>query len=106
MIKLNKLGILCMTLVLLIMFTNKASATSDISPASLNYFVEKLDIEVFKQEKDYYCAVFQTRSELVLQIKYGGKIIGLCNSESEETNYYTKEMVEQLYKILEKCEKF
>ena len=55
MIKLNKLGILCMTLVLLIMFTNKASATSDISPASLNYFVEKLDIEVFKQEKDYYC---------------------------------------------------
>ena len=34
MIKLNKLGILCMTLVLLIMFTNKASATSDISPAS------------------------------------------------------------------------
>ena len=55
MIKLNKLGILCMTLVLLIMFTNKASATSDISPASLNYFVEKLDIVVFKQEKDYYC---------------------------------------------------
>lgn len=52
-------------------------------------------------EKDYYCAVFQTRSELVLPIKYGGKIIGVFNSESEETNYYTKEMVEQLYKILE-----
>lgn len=58
-------------------------------------------IDDVKKEKDYYCAVFQTRSELVLPIKYGGKIIGVFNSESEETNYYTKEMVEQLYKILE-----
>lgn len=53
------------------------------------------------KEKDYYCAVLQTRSELVLSIKYGGKIIGVFNSESEETNYYTKKMVEQLNKILE-----
>lgn len=59
------------------------------------------NLDDVKKEKDYYCAVFQTRSELVLPIKYGGKIIGVFNSESEETNYYTKEMVEQLYKILE-----
>lgn len=53
------------------------------------------------EENDYYCAVFQTQSELVLPIKYGGKIIGVFNSESEEVNYYTQEMVERLYKILE-----
>lgn len=58
-------------------------------------------IDDVMKENDYYCAVFQTRSELVLPIKYGGKIIGVFNSESEETNYYTKEMAEQLYKILE-----
>lgn len=39
---------------------------------------------------------FGYRPELVLPIKYGGKIIGVFNSESEETNYYTKEMVEQI----------
>lgn len=53
------------------------------------------------EETDYYCAVFQTNSELVLPIKYEGKIIGVFNSESEERNYYNKEMVEQLSIILE-----
>ena len=36
----------------------------------------------------------------VLPIKYGGKVIGVFNSESEEENYYNQEMVIQLTKVL------
>ena len=53
-----------------------------------------------KQEVEYFCAVFQTKSEVVLPIKYGGKVIGVFNSESEEENYYNQEMVIQLTKVL------
>lgn len=58
-------------------------------------------IDDVKEEKDYYCAVFQTCAELVLPIKYDGKIIGVFNSECEEVNYYNKEMIRRLYKILD-----
>ncbi|MCH5345012.1 MAG: putative DNA binding domain-containing protein [Acetatifactor sp.] len=54
-----------------------------------------------KKETDYFCAVVQTNSELVLPIKHGGKVIGVFNSESEERNYYNKGMIEKLSKILE-----
>ena len=53
------------------------------------------------EEKDYYCAVVQTKSELILPIKYGEKIIGVFNSESEEKNYYNREMTIHLSSILE-----
>lgn len=39
--------------------------------------------------------------KLVLPIKYDGKIIGVFNSECEEVNYYNKEMIRRLYKILD-----
>ena len=58
-------------------------------------------IDDVMKENDYYCAVFQTCAELVLPIKYDGKIIGVFNSECEEVNYYNKEMIRRLYKILD-----
>lgn len=53
-----------------------------------------------EKEERYFCAVFQTKSEVVLPIKHGGKVIGVFNSESEETNYYKQEMIIQLTKVL------
>lgn len=53
-----------------------------------------------KNEVEYFCAVFQTKSEVVLPIKYGEKVIGVFNSESEEENYYNQEIVIQLTKVL------
>lgn len=53
-----------------------------------------------KKEPGYFCAVFQTKSEVVLPIKHGEKVIGVFNSESEEKNYYNQEMIIQLEKVL------
>ena len=58
-------------------------------------------IDDVKNEKEYYCAVYETCSELVLPIRYGGKVIGIFNSESEEINYYTKGMISRLERLLE-----
>lgn len=58
-------------------------------------------IDDVKNEKEYYCAVYETCSELVLPIRYGGKVIGIFNSEGEEINYYTKGMISRLERLLE-----
>lgn len=49
---------------------------------------------------DYFCAVYETNSEVVLPIKYHGKIIGVFNSESEELYHYKEGMVKKLLKLL------
>lgn len=47
-------------------------------------------------EKEYFCAVGKTKSEVVVPIKIFDKIVGVINSESEEKDYYDEEMVSNL----------
>lgn len=42
---------------------------------------------------DYFEAVGETRSELAIPIRTGNEVFGVINSESEEFDYYTEEMV-------------
>ena len=57
-------------------------------------------VDNVKKKAGYFYAVRQTKSEVVLPIKHGGKVIGVFNSESEEKNHYNQEMVNQLTKVL------
>jgi len=48
------------------------------------------------QDSKYFQAVGRTKSELVIPIKFQGNVIGVINSESEETSHYTRAMVKRL----------
>lgn len=49
-----------------------------------------------KNEPQYFMAVGETKSELVVPIEFQGKIIGVINSESEKANYYSQEIVNEI----------
>lgn len=48
---------------------------------------------------DYFEAVSQTESELVVPIIYDGKVLGVFNSESEHNNHYPDGIEEQLINL-------
>ncbi len=47
-------------------------------------------------EKEYFCAVPSTKSELIVPICFEGNKVGVINSESDEENHYTPEMILKL----------
>jgi len=49
-----------------------------------------INIDNTDKESAYFCAVKETKSELVVPILYQGNIIGVINSEAEEYNHYSK----------------
>jgi len=49
-----------------------------------------ININNTDKESAYFCAVEETKSELVVPILCQGNIIGVINSESEEYNHYSK----------------
>ena len=51
-----------------------------------------INIENTDKDREYFCAVLETKSELVVPIVFQGNIIGVINSEAEETDYYSKEI--------------
>lgn len=53
--KIKEISFFCMVLVVSLIFSEKVFAVSNVSPTSLTYFVEKLDIPVYEQQKNYYC---------------------------------------------------
>lgn len=50
-------------------------------------------------EYDYFPAVNETKSELVIPIEFQGNVIGVINSESEERNHYTEYIKKRLTNI-------
>lgn len=59
-----------------------------------------INVNDTKKEPQYFNAVNQTNSELVIPIEFQGNIIGVINSESEQKNYYSENMVKQTCKIV------
>lgn len=49
--KIKEISFFCMVLVVSLIFSEKVFAVSNVSPTSLTYFVEKLDIPVYEQQK-------------------------------------------------------
>lgn len=47
--KIKEISFFCMVLVVSLIFSEKVFAVSNVSPTSLTYFVEKLDIPVYVQ---------------------------------------------------------
>ena len=52
-----------------------------------------------EEHVDYYPAVPETKSEVVIPIVIQGQTIGVINSESEDLGYYTNQMVKELTNI-------
>lgn len=58
-----------------------------------------INIGNIKNDPRYFMAVGETKSELVVPIIFQGKIIGVINSESEQENYYSKEIENEIFCI-------
>lgn len=52
-----------------------------------------------KLDRNYFNAVPETKSELVVPIKIDGNTIGVINSEAEMENYYSEEMVKRIEEL-------
>lgn len=57
---------------------------------------ELRNIPDVRKEKEYFCAVGETKSEIVVPIKIFNRVIGVINSESEMENYYNEAIVSKL----------
>lgn len=55
-----------------------------------------INIEDTNRDSDYFNAVLETRSELVIPIRIRDKAIGVINSESEEVMHYTPQIIQRL----------
>lgn len=55
-----------------------------------------INIGNVKNEPQYFMAVGETKSELVVPIVFQEKTIGVINSESEQEYYYSKEVINQI----------
>ena len=64
--------------------------------ASTGTILNAKDVRI---EEDYFDAVLETKSELIVPIKIHGNTIGIINSEAEMVNYYSDEMIEQIKTI-------
>lgn len=49
-----------------------------------------INVKDAEKEKNYFCAVENTKSELVVPIQFQGNVIGVINSESEKKDYYSE----------------
>ena len=58
-----------------------------------------MNIENTDDEAKYFCAVAETKSELVVPIMFQGQIIGVINSEAEEYKHYSKEIEYKMVKL-------
>lgn len=61
---------------------------------------ETYNIADVNNEDNYFNAVFETKSELIIPIKYKGMVVGLFNSESENTNYYQSDIVNKASELV------
>ena len=57
------------------------------------------DLDVFLSCKDYFPAVPETKSEVVIPISKDNKIMGGINSEATIKGYYSQEMIQKLQGI-------
>lgn len=64
--------------------------------ASTGTILNAKDVRI---EEDYFDAVLETKSELIVPIKIHGNTIGIINSEAEVVNYYSNEMIEKIKTI-------
>ena len=71
--KIKEISFFCMVLVVSLIFSEKVFAVSNVSPTSLTYFVEKLDIPVYEQQKNYYCG--PANIKMVVQYLEGSLIL-------------------------------
>lgn len=104
----------------IILFTKYESHTSglivyveDIPPHKQNYLLVVQDGLIYKafsrgeliisnyryHDVDYFEAVSQTESEVVVPIVYKGKVLGVLNSESEHNNHYHNKIKKPLNKL-------
>lgn len=59
-----------------------------------------INVNDIEKESQYFNAVGQTESELVIPIEFQGNIVGVINSESEQKNYYSENIVKRICKIV------
>ncbi|MBO7490701.1 MAG: TIR domain-containing protein [Bacteroidales bacterium] len=52
--------------------------------------------------EDYFEAVIETKSELIVPIKINGNPVGVINSEAEVENYYSDSMIERIKTIADR----
>ena len=50
-------------------------------------------------DKKYFCAVLETRSELAVPIIINGNVIGVINSESEEINHFSQDIENKVWEL-------
>lgn len=55
-----------------------------------------INVGNIKNDPRYFIAVEETKSELVVPIAFQGNIIGVINSESEEEDHYTTEIINKV----------
>lgn len=60
---------------------------------------EIINIDNTKNSPQYFNAVNETKSELVMPIEFQGNVVGVINSESEKENYYSTELVKKMFDI-------
>ncbi len=53
-------------------------------------------------DENYFQAVYETKSEIVIPIRLDGCVLGAINSESESKNYFTDEIINQLLDVADK----
>lgn len=63
----------------------RAASTGDI-----------INIGNIENEPQYFRAVGETRSELIVPIEFQGNILGVINSESDKEGYYSQEIVNEM----------
>lgn len=64
---------------------------------SESYATDKIIVvQNIANNKKYFNAVSETKSEIVIPIKMNNNIVGVINSESEELGYYSEEMIKNL----------
>ena len=78
--KIKEISFFCMVLVVSLIFSEKVFAVSNVSPTSLTYFVEKLDIPVYEQQKNYYCGP----ANIKMVVQY---LEGSSDNQSVYANY-------------------
>ena len=55
-----------------------------------------INVGNIKNDPRYFIAVEETKSELVVPMAFQGNIIGVINSESEEEDHYTTEIINKV----------
>ncbi len=58
-----------------------------------------MNIDNVDNEPEYFTAVIETKSELIIPIEFQGNVIGVINSEAEERNHYTDYIIKKLTNI-------